>query len=116
MRSARSPLLITTILLAACTSQQSPTAGSIPVATRAAIAELRVGMSEGEALSIMTSVSLDSGRITWGGTGNGLLYFQISPTQQICIEIANAFRVTRIGDPEPLLKWSRDFTGGLVFE
>jgi hypothetical protein len=58
----------------------------------------------------MQPVALDSCRVTWGGTGAGRLYFQVSPARQVRLEIGPGpdFTVTRIGTPEPKTAWTCD--------
>jgi hypothetical protein len=80
--------------------------------------QLHVGMTEDTALAVMKPVALDSGRVTWGGTGRGLLYFQVSPSQQFSLEVGAGpeFKITRVGDLEPKRKWTRDSRGGMSVE
>ena len=49
--------------------------------------QLYVGMTEGEALAVMKPVSLNWGRAAYGGTGAGKLFFQVSATQQVSLEV-----------------------------
>src|SRR5690349_16312712 len=78
--------------------------------TRAAMNALHLGVPEADVLALLRPVSLDSGRVTWGGTGCGVLYFRVSETQQLSVEIdgAKGFIVSRIGRPEPFGIWTRD--------
>jgi len=110
--------LLTTLLLAGCTSPHAHTGNRIPTETQTAMSQLYVGMSEDAVLAIMKPVALDSGRVTFGGTGRGLLYFQVSATQQFCVEVGPGpeFKITRIGDIESKRRWTRDSRGGLSFE
>jgi hypothetical protein len=82
------------------------------------MSQLHVGMTEDAALAVMKPVALDSGRVTWGGTGSGLLYFQVSPLQQFCLEIGAGpeLKITRVGDLEPKRKWIQDSRGGMSVE
>jgi hypothetical protein len=61
-------------------------------------------------------VSLESGRITYGGTGAGRVYFRVSETQQLWVEIdaTKGFLVSRFGPPEPLGVWTHDYYAGLI--
>jgi len=103
-------------LLAGCS--EAGTKASIPPETQAAMSRLRLGMTEDAALAVMRPVALDTGRITFGGTGSGLLYFQISPTRQFHVEMGPGpdFKITRIGHVEAKRKWIRDSRGNLSFE
>lgn len=111
MKRAALPLLFSVMSLYA----DDKWAYDITLNTRAAINALRVGASEADVLALLRPVSLDSGRVTWGGTGSGVLYFQVSATQQISVEIdgTKGFVVSRIGKLEPLGVWTRDRFGGL---
>jgi hypothetical protein len=82
----------------------------VPPLTRTAIETLRVGMPEHDLVALMRPLSLDSGRVTFGGTGSGRLYFQVSKTQQIWADIdgTKGFAVFAIGKPEPLGAWKSD--------
>src|SRR6266545_6181906 len=92
--------LLAVLLFSGCSSPRQ--VASIPAETQAAMSQLHVGMTEDAALAVMKPVALDSGRVTWGGTGSGLLYFQVSPSQQFCLEVGAGpdFKITRVGDLE----------------
>ncbi len=71
---------------------------------------LRVGMNEATVVALMRPVSLEWGRVHYGGTGAGRLYFQISSTQQLWLESGGSlsdWKVTAIGTQEPKTKWKR---------
>ncbi len=110
--------LLIGLLLAGCSSPHPHTGDRIPTKTQRAMGQLHVGMTEDAALKIMKPVALDSGRVTWGGTGSGRLYFLISATQKFYIEIGQGpeFKITRIGDVEPKRRWIRDSRGNLSVE
>jgi hypothetical protein len=65
MKRAALPLLFSVMSLYA----GNKVAYDITLNTRAAINALRVGASEADVLALLRPVSLDSGRVTWGGTG-----------------------------------------------
>jgi hypothetical protein len=79
---------------------------------------LYVGMTEDEVVAIMKPVTMDSARITSGGTGRGLLYFQVSPTKQFWLEVGAGpdFRIERLGKVEAKRKWIRDSRGNVSLE
>jgi hypothetical protein len=79
------------------------------------MSRLRVGMTEDAALAVMKPAVVAWGRVTWGGTGRSLLYFQVSTTQEFWLEVgpSPAFKITRIGDLEAKRKWTRDSRGGM---
>ena len=82
--------------------------GKDPVAT--AIAKLHTGMTKEKVLSVMKPVSLDYGVVHYGGTGSSCMYFQISESQQLRVEMGGfreRFRVIEIGKPEPKRPWKR---------
>ena len=109
--------ILFTALLAGCSS--SPHTGSdISPATQAAMSSLYVGMTEDEAVVVMKPVTKDSARITYGGTGRGLLYFQVSATKQFWLEVGAGpdFRIERLGKVEAKRKWIRDSRGNVSFE
>jgi len=94
-------------LLSGCSSPQSHS--EISQETQKAVNSLRVGMNEAEALDIMRPVSLDWGRVYYGGTGAGRLYFQISDSRQLWLDSGGAlsnWKVTGIGALEPKTKWT----------
>ena len=86
--------------------------------TRIAIDSLRIGAREDDIVARLKPVSLDSGRITWGGTGSGRYYFRISGTQQLYVDFdgPKGSIATRISPPEPLGVWKRDPRGNLSVE
>lgn len=92
-----------------------PPAGNVPAKTRAAIQTLRVGSREADAVALLRPLSLDMGRVTYGGTGSGRLYFRVSETEQIWVEIdgTKGFVVSEVGPLEPLGVWTRDNRGGM---
>jgi len=93
-------------LLSSCSSPQSRS--NVSPETQSAVSRLRVGMNEADVILLMRPVSLDWGRIYYGGTGAGRLYFQISSTQQVWLDSEGSlsdWRVTAIGVPEPKAKW-----------
>ena len=70
-------------LLSGCSAPHRHEVSRIDPSVETAVKRLHIGMTEGEALAIMKPVSLNWGRVTYGGTGAGELYFQVSTTQQI---------------------------------
>lgn len=107
--------LLAALALAGCSSSRASRSDQPPVKIQSEMNQLYVGMSEGEALAIMKPVALDYGRITYGGTGSGELWFQVSPSEQFCLDIGQfpEFKVTRIGKLQPKTRWIRDSRGGL---
>jgi len=79
------------------------------------MSQLHVGMTEDAELAVIKPVALDSGRVTWGGAGSGLLYFHVSPSQQFCLEVGAGpeFKITRVGDLGPKRRWIRDSRGNM---
>jgi hypothetical protein len=72
------------------------------LAAQVALQKLQPGQSEAEVLALMKPVALDYGKISYGGTGSGRLYFQLSLTHQIWVESEGAGGpVWHIGKPEP---------------
>lgn len=82
------------------------------------MSQLHVGMTEDAALAIMKPVALDSGRVTFGGSGSGLLCFQVSPSQQFRLVVGAGpeFKIKRVGDLEPMRRWIRDSRGNMWVE
>jgi hypothetical protein len=81
----------------------------LPSSTQTAISSLHVGMNGSDAVLVMRPVSLDWGRIYYGGTGAGRLYFQISSTQQLWLDSGGSlshWKVTSIGVGEPKTQWT----------
>jgi hypothetical protein len=107
------PILFAFVLLTSCSTPQSRS--DIPAATQQAMSKLRVGMKETEAVVLMRPVSIDYGRIYYGGSGRGRLYFQCSSTQQVWLEASGGpgSAITEIGSPEPKTKWIR-YTGDSI--
>jgi hypothetical protein len=105
-------------LLLAITSTAAHAIDDLSPKMRAAIQTLQLGMTEEKAIAILRPLSLDHGRWTWGGTGSGQLYFRVSPTQQLRLEIGNGpeFLVTAIGALEPFGVWKRTPSGQLIVE
>jgi len=102
------PLVLAVALLSSCSTLQLDS--DIPPTTQRAMNKLRVGMKEAEVLLLMRRVSVDSGRVYYGGTGAGRLYFQVSSTRQLWLESGGSksdWRVTAVGAPEPKTKWTR---------
>lgn len=99
--------ILALILLSSCST---PPHSDIPEATQRAIRQLRVGMNEADVVALMRPLSLDFGRVHYGGSGASRLYFQVSSTQQIWLESHGAgsdWTVVQIGAPEPKTKWTR---------
>lgn len=102
----------------------------IPPATEQAMRQLHIGMTESQALEILKPVSMDWGRVTYGGTGAGELCFQVSSAQQIRLGVGPKtkkstsgtsdesilskispgpeFFVNHIGPVEPKREWVSD--------
>src|SRR5438045_7910435 len=108
--------LFIALLIPSCSSPRL--AASISAEERAAMSQLHVGMTEDAARALMKPVALDSGRVTWGGSGSGLLYFQVSPSQQFCLEVGAGpeFNIIRVGNLEPKRRWIRDSRGNMSVE
>ena len=104
-------LLLSTLPLFA---EEAPPS-EIPARTSAAIQKLRVGVREDDVVALLRPLSLDFGRVSWGGTGSGRLYFRVSTTQQLWVEIdgTKGFVASAIGTPEPLGVWTRLRAGGV---
>ncbi len=101
------PIILALTLLTGCSAPQKPS--DIADATQRAMSHLRVGMKETEAVALMRPVSLDSGRMYYGGSGAGRLYFQIGSTRQLWLESGGSrsgWTVTQIGLHEPKTKWT----------
>jgi len=100
-------VLLVGSLLVGCASLQPP----IPAAARAAMAQVHLGMSESEVVALMRPVATDWGRKTFGASGSGRLYFQLSPTQQVWYSFGGyleGFKLFDIGKPEPKTEWTRE--------
>lgn len=94
-------------LLAGCSSAPPRAAAGVPQTTETAMKQLYVGMGEHQALEVMKPVSLDWGRLPYGGSGAGQLFFQVSNTQQIKLGV----------EPVEGTTYFRDFrvVDGMVF-
>src|SRR5882672_7589718 len=94
--------LVVVALITGCASPVPRTKSDIPPATQVAMSSLYVGMTEAEVLAVMKPVTTDIARITYGGTGRGLLYFQVSPTKQFWLAVGElpASKIERIGKVE----------------
>ena len=124
-------ILLLLISVAGCSSVPKETFNDIPPRAATAMRRLSIGMSESQVLEVMKPVSLNWGRVVWGGTGNGALIFQLSETKQIQIGMDQNSRsqfkvedkvgsllnfnqhpphwsVQYIGEPEPKTKWVLD--------
>lgn len=90
-------------------------ADDVPAKTLAAIRSIQIGMREADVVALLRPLALESGRVTYGGTGSGVLYFRISETQQLRIGIGALpnYPVDAIPAIEPLGVWTRDRFGGL---
>jgi len=77
-------------------------------------------MPESEAAIVMNPVALDTAWIPYGGTGRGLLYFQLSATKQFWVEVGAGggpdSKIERIGKVEPKRKWIRDSRNNVIFQ
>ena len=100
-------LAILAALLVGCSAPRSPT--GLSDAVLVAMRHLHIGMKDADAVAVMRPVSLDSGRVYWGGSGASRLYFQLSRSQQLWVEVSGApsFTVSAVGTPEPKSKWTR---------
>jgi hypothetical protein len=107
------PFFLAVALVWGCSS--SPSDSDIPEATYGAMKQLRIGMRDGDAVSLMRPVSADWGRVYWGGGGAGRVYFQVSRHQQMWVEVSGSpdFLVTEISPLEPKAKWTR-FSGDSI--
>jgi hypothetical protein len=66
-------------------------------------------MKESVAITVMRPFSLDGGRVDFGGTGAGRLYFQVSDSEQFWMDSGGSlsnWTVTGIGELEPLATWT----------
>jgi hypothetical protein len=99
-------------------SAREPWPGDIPFTAHVTIQALRVGTSEADIVASLRPVSLDFGKITEGGTGSGRLYFQVSATHQLWVEIdgPKGFVASQIGTPEAIGNWTRDRFGHLTVQ
>ncbi len=78
--------------------------------TKAVIAQLRVGMTEQEVKFAMIPVSVDWGRVYYGGSGSGRLYFQVGKEEQIWVEIGSGlkFLAMQVSPVEKKKPWKRE--------
>jgi len=96
----RLPAIFFLAALAGCAATQ-PSPEAVP--------ELEIGMTETEARQIMGPHAIDTGTVHWGGSGARRIYFQISPTEQLWIEIGSSRRhgrITWVGRIEPKREWT----------
>lgn len=79
----------------------------VSVEARTAIESLKVGMEEGQVVALLRPVSIEFGRVTYGGSGAGCGYFRISETRQVSVAFGGfpSFLALSIGQPEPLESW-----------
>lgn len=94
-----------------CASVQhrSDTAG-LPPATARALERLRPGMKDQAVIAIMRPVSLDWGRYHLGGSGESILYFQLTADLQLVVSVsgfAGGFRSGSAGTVCPKEEWIR---------
>ena len=66
-------------------------------------------MTEAEGRAILKPYTIDSGTVYWGGSGARRIYFQISESKQIWIEMDGGpdGHVQIIGNKELKQKWTR---------
>src|SRR5262249_47012728 len=93
------------VIVTGCSTHR---AAQLPPPAQAALSRVHVGMCEPEALLLLSRASLDWGRVYYGESGRERLYFQLSSTQQVWLDVTGPpdFRVTAIGEPEPKSKWT----------
>ncbi|MBN2493618.1 MAG: hypothetical protein JXR96_03415 [Deltaproteobacteria bacterium] len=98
--------LMSLVLLVGCAS-------SSPVDK--AISELKPGMTEAQVRALLEPHSVDSGTVYWGGSGARRIYFQLSGSEQIWIEMGRGpqGRVAAIGGKEPKQPWTRHDGGSI---
>jgi len=88
---------------------RSDTAG-LPPATVRALEHLRPGMRDRAVVAIMRPVSLDWGRYHQGGSGESILYFQLTADLQLVVSVsgfAGGFRSGSAGTVCPKEEWIR---------
>lgn len=112
MKGAISALLLWTLALSAAPQATV----DLPPRTRSAIQTLKAGMSEADVVALLRPLSLESGRVTYGGTGSGRVYFRVSETQQLRVEVTGGPTplVREVGPIEPLGIWKHDYHAGLI--
>ena len=86
-------------------------ADDVSVEARTAIEALKVGMEEWQVVALLRPVSIEFGRVTYGGSGAGCGYFRISETRQVWVAFGGfpSFLAESIGQPEPLGTWKPDY-------
>jgi hypothetical protein len=106
------PIVLIAGLLFGCSDSQTPSPAP------SAASGLRIGMKDEAAISLLRPTSLDWGRVYWGGTGRSRLFFQVSTTQQVWLEVSGPpdFTVTTISTPEPKTKWTRQDGDSITVE
>ena len=105
-------------IFSGCSTLHPHTGSDIPPSTQEAMKALYIGMTETEALLVMKPVAMDVARITYGDTGRGQLYFQISPTKQFWVQLGPGPEsiIEQLGKAEPKRKWTRDSRHNVSFE
>ena len=68
-----------------------------------------VGTDEDEVVALMQSRCVAYGRMTYGGTGAGRLYFQVGEDREFAVELSGGPKsvVTAVGRLRPLTTWTR---------
>ena len=76
-----------------------------------AIAKLKIGMTETQARDLLKPHTVDTGTIYGGGSGARRIYFQISDTKQIWIDMGAGpdGTIRWLGNKEPKQKWTRHY-------
>jgi hypothetical protein len=97
-------------LLGGCTFSRSNAKFRLPAKTQAAINQLFIGMTGDEAIAVMKPVSVNWARSSYGGTGSGDLYFQISQTRQLRLGVA-----PKVEDKELLKSFGADLLPRINF-
>jgi hypothetical protein len=110
-------LLIVCFVASGCAiSKQQPSSDISPGAF-AAMQQLHIGMTMLDAEAVMRPVCLDWGILSSSDpTGNGRLYFEVSPTQELYLDFGPwpDHLIAHIGTPEAKRHWRRDRLGGLI--
>src|SRR5262249_2929120 len=110
-RMRQAALLVLAGLTAAGCSRSSPPPAPDGATDKpaAAVAQLKVGMSEAEVRALMKPFAMDSGVVYWGGTGARRVYFAVNRTSQVWVEVGPGpeGRVVEVGPVEPKGRWER---------
>jgi hypothetical protein len=109
-------LLLLGVLIIACWYFWSVSRHPNP---EAIVQGVRAGMSEGQVRSAMKAVALDSGTVSWGGSGARRLYFELPQQRQVWVECAGAsggWQIVEVGRIEPKQRWVRHTGDSITVE